>query len=55
MDIKVAGITPQIMEKALDQAKEGRENILKEMNKAIKSSRKEFSKHTPKMETVKVS
>ncbi len=54
MDIKITGITFEIMEKALDQAKEGRENILKEMNKAIKSSRKEFSKHTPKMETVKV-
>ena len=54
MDIKITGITFEIMEKALDQAKEGRENILKEMNKAIKSSRKEFSKHTPKMETLKL-
>ena len=54
MDIKITGITFEIMEKALNQAKEGRETILKEMNKAIKSSRKEFSKHTPKMETVKV-
>ena len=32
----------------------GREHILGEMNKAIKTSRKEFSKHTPKMETIKV-
>ena len=54
MDIKITGITFEIMEKALDQAKAGREHILVEMNKAIKSSRKEFSKHTPKMETIKV-
>ena len=51
MDIKITGITFEIMEKALDQAKEGRDHILGEMNKAIKTSRKEFSKHTPKMET----
>jgi polyribonucleotide nucleotidyltransferase len=54
MDIKITGITFEIMEKALDQAKSGREHILSEMNKAIKTSRKEFSKHTPKMETIKV-
>jgi polyribonucleotide nucleotidyltransferase len=54
MDIKITGITFEIMEKALDQAKGGREHILSEMNKAIKTSRKEFSKHTPKMETIKV-
>ena len=54
MDIKITGITFEIMEKALDQAKVGREHILGEMNKAIKTSRKEFSKHTPKMETIKV-
>jgi len=54
MDIKITGITFEIMEKALDQAKNGREHILGEMNKAIKTSRKEFSKHTPKMEIIKV-
>ena len=54
MDIKITGITFEIMEKALSQAKSGREHILVEMNKAIKTSRKEFSKHTPKMETIKV-
>ncbi len=54
MDIKITGITFEIMEKALEQAKSGREHILLEMNKTIKSSRKEFSKHTPKMETIKV-
>ncbi len=54
MDIKITGITFDIMEKALEQAKSGREYILEEMNKAIKSSRKEFSKHTPKIETIQV-
>ena len=54
MDIKITGITFEIMEKALDQAKAGREHILEEMNKALKVSRTEFSKHTPKMETVTV-
>jgi len=54
MDIKITGITFEIMEQALDQAKEGRAHILEEMNKALKTSRKEFSKHTPKIETVMV-
>ena len=54
MDIKITGITFEIMEQALNQAKTGREHILSEMNKAIKTSRKEFSKHTPKIETIKV-
>ena len=54
MDIKITGITFEIMEKALDQAKAGREHILEEMNKALKTSRSEFSKHTPKMETLTV-
>ena len=54
MDIKITGITFEIMEKALEQAKDGRKKILTEMNKALKSSRKEFSKHTPKIETIKV-
>ena len=54
MDIKITGITFEIMEQALNQAKAGREHILNEMNKAIKTSRKEFSKHTPKIETIKV-
>jgi len=54
MDIKITGITFEIMEQALNQAKDGRAHILAEMNKAIKSSRKEVSKYTPKIETVKV-
>ena len=54
MDIKITGITFEIMEQALAQAKEGRIHILDEMNKTLKSSRKEVGKHTPKMETIKV-
>ena len=54
MDIKIIGITFEIMEQALNQAKEGRTHILTEMNKTIQSSRKEVSKHTPKIETIKV-
>jgi len=54
MDIKITGITFEIMEQALSQAKEGRAHILEEMNKTIKSSRKEVSKHTPKIETITV-
>ena len=52
MDIKITGITFEIMEQALKQAKEGRAHILQEMNKTIKTSRKEVSKHTPKIETI---
>ena len=40
MDIKITGITFEIMEKALDQAKDGREHILGEMNKALKDFKK---------------
>ncbi|MEP2029337.1 MAG: polyribonucleotide nucleotidyltransferase [Paracoccaceae bacterium] len=53
MDIKVAGITPEIMEKALAQAKEGRIHILGEMNKAI-SGAQDFSIHAPRIETMQV-
>ena len=53
MDIKVAGITPQIMEKALDQAKEARLHILGEMAKSL-STPSEFSKYAPKIESLTV-
>ena len=53
MDIKIAGITPAIMKKALAQAKEGRIHILGEMNKAL-SSAGEFSEHAPRIETMQV-
>ena len=54
MDIKITGITFEIMEKALAQAKEGRIHILGEMAKTMKESRKELSKNTPKMEKMQV-
>ncbi|PSL18685.1 polyribonucleotide nucleotidyltransferase [Shimia abyssi] len=53
MDIKVAGITPEIMEKALSQAKDGRMHILGEMNKAL-SGAADFSVHAPRIETMQV-
>ncbi len=54
MDIKITGITFEIMEKALKQAKDGRLKILKEMSKAISKSNLELSKYTPKMEKIQV-
>ena len=53
MDIKVAGITPAIMEQALAQAKDARLHILGEMNKAL-SETAEFSVHAPRIETMQV-
>ncbi len=53
MDIKVAGITPEIMKKALAQAKAGRMHILGEMNKAL-SGAGEFSAHAPRIETMQI-
>ena len=53
MDIKVAGITPEIMEKALEQANKGRIHILEEMSKSI-SKAGEFSKYAPKIESLKI-
>ncbi|MEX3017693.1 polyribonucleotide nucleotidyltransferase [Gymnodinialimonas hymeniacidonis] len=53
MDIKVAGITQEIMEKALEQAKAGRLHILGEMNKAV-SEAGEFSEHAPRIETMQI-
>ena len=53
MDIKVAGITPQIMEQALDQAREARMHILGEMSKALTEAG-DFSAHAPRIETMQV-
>ena len=53
MDIKIAGITPKIMEEALAQAKDARLHILGEMNKAL-SETAEFSIHAPRIETMQV-
>ena len=54
MDIKITGITFEIMEQALSQAKDGRIHILGEMNKALSKSRDDVGKHTPKMEKITV-
>ncbi len=54
MDIKITGITFEIMEQALNQAKDGRIHILSEMNKALSKSRDNVGKHTPKMEKITV-
>ncbi|MCA0271218.1 MAG: polyribonucleotide nucleotidyltransferase [Proteobacteria bacterium] len=54
MDIKVAGITPAIMEQALAQAKDGRMHILDEMSKALTEGRSEFSAHAPRIETMTI-
>ncbi len=54
MDIKINGITRQIMEIALEQAKAGRMHILGEMNKAINSHRTEMSEHAPRIISFKI-
>jgi len=54
MDIKITGITFEIMDQALSQAKNGRIHILGEMAKALTGSRDAVSKYTPKIETVMV-
>ena len=53
MDIKVAGITPEIMAQALAQARDGRLHILAEMNKAL-SAPQGFSEYAPKIETLSI-
>ena len=54
MDIKITGITFEIMEKALEQAKGGRDYILSEMNSALSEPRKELGPYTPRIEMIKV-
>ncbi|TJZ92587.1 polyribonucleotide nucleotidyltransferase [Paracoccus gahaiensis] len=54
MDIKVAGITPEIMEQALAQARDGRLHILGEMAQALTAGRNEFSAHAPRIETMQI-
>ena len=53
MDIKIAGITPEIMKQALAQAKDGRKHILAEMNRAL-SAPQGFSAYAPKIETMSI-
>ena len=54
MDIKITSITKEIMEKALNQALEGRIKILSEMDKAIASSRKELNSNAPQIQIIKI-
>ncbi len=54
MDIKISGITIEIMKQALAQAKEGRDHILGEMNKAMDAPREELGEYAPKIETMKI-
>ncbi len=54
MDIKINGITEQIMKVALEQAKNGRIHILKEMAKVIDASREEVSENAPRFITLQV-
>jgi polyribonucleotide nucleotidyltransferase len=54
MDIKIAGITEEIMRIALGQAKDGRLHILGEMSKALTSARAELGEHAPRIETMKI-
>jgi len=54
MDIKVPGITEEIMHKALHQAHEGRIHILNEMSKALTAPRAEIGEFAPKIETISI-
>jgi polyribonucleotide nucleotidyltransferase len=54
MDIKIAGITEEIMRVALGQAKDGRMHILGEMGKAITSARAELGEHAPRIEVLHI-
>ncbi len=54
MDIKIAGITEEIMKVALAQAKDGRHHILGEMAKAITASREELGEFAPRIETMQI-
>ncbi|MBL4601191.1 MAG: polyribonucleotide nucleotidyltransferase [Emcibacteraceae bacterium] len=54
MDIKITGITKDIMEAALEQAKAGRATILTAMNKALETAREEMNEYAPRIETIQV-
>jgi polyribonucleotide nucleotidyltransferase len=54
MDIKITGITEEIMHVALNQAKDGRMHILGEMARAITAARSELGAHAPRIETIKI-
>ncbi len=52
MDIKVDGLSYEVLEQALEQAKRGREHILGEMTKTIAEPRPSYKEHTPRIETI---
>ena len=54
MDIKIAGVTPEIMSEALQQAKEGRYHILGIMEKTLSAPRTEINQYAPKILTIKI-
>ncbi|ODR99892.1 polyribonucleotide nucleotidyltransferase [Methyloceanibacter methanicus] len=54
MDIKITGITEEIMKIALDQAKGGRLHILHEMDKALNEARPELGEYAPRIETIQI-
>ncbi len=54
MDIKITGITKDIMKEALDQAKVGRFHILKHMDEVISAPREEVSKYAPKVKMLRI-
>jgi len=54
MDIKVRGISKEIMERVLDQAREGKLHILEKMRETIPEPRKDLSRHAPRIVTLKV-
>jgi polyribonucleotide nucleotidyltransferase len=54
MDIKIAGITKEIMQTALEQAKGGRAHILEEMNKALTGARDDVSGNAPRIVTMNI-
>jgi polyribonucleotide nucleotidyltransferase len=54
MDIKITGITEEIMRIALDQAHHGRLHILKEMSRALTGARTELGEHAPRIEVIKI-
>ena len=54
MDIKIGGLSHDLMAKALEQAKEGRLHILGEMDKALQSPREEMSQYAPRIVTITV-
>jgi polyribonucleotide nucleotidyltransferase len=54
MDIKIGGVSKEVMERALDQAREGRLHILDKMRETISDPRKDLSRHAPRIVTLQV-